>query len=55
MTSLPTEMIAAECRELADVLDGLSEAQWDRPSLCRGWTVRHVVAHHDVGPATGGH
>ena len=30
---------------LADVLDGLSEDQWNRDSLCDGWTVRHVAAH----------
>lgn len=29
----------------ADLLDGLSDEQWDRPSLCAGWTVRHVAAH----------
>jgi uncharacterized protein (TIGR03083 family) len=29
----------------ADLLEGLTEAQWDSPSLCEGWTVRHVAAH----------
>jgi uncharacterized protein (TIGR03083 family) len=38
-------MVAAERRELADVLDGLSEQEWDTPSLCTGWRVREVVAH----------
>ena len=37
--------IAAERRELADVLDGLTDPQWSTPSLCRGWRVREVVAH----------
>jgi uncharacterized protein (TIGR03083 family) len=37
--------IAAERGELAEVLAGLSEAQWDAPSLCAGWRVREVVAH----------
>ncbi|HEX2213951.1 MAG TPA: maleylpyruvate isomerase family mycothiol-dependent enzyme [Mycobacterium sp.] len=32
-------------RELADLLDGLDAAAWDTPSLCEGWTVRHVAAH----------
>lgn len=32
-------------RRTADLLDGLSEEQWDHPSLCDGWTVRHVAAH----------
>ncbi|WP_366139858.1 maleylpyruvate isomerase N-terminal domain-containing protein [uncultured Kocuria sp.] len=27
-------------RRTADLLAGLSEAQWDHPSLCQGWTVR---------------
>lgn len=43
-----TEMVAAERRELAEVLDGLSEAQWNEASLCRGWTVRHLVAHQTM-------
>lgn len=27
------------------LLEGLTPAQWDTPSLCDGWTVRHVAAH----------
>ncbi len=38
-------LIAAERRELAEVLGGLSAAQWQAPSLCAGWTTAHVVAH----------
>lgn len=30
---------------LADLLDGLSDAQWETPSLCDGWRVRDVAAH----------
>jgi len=30
---------------LADLLDGLRAEQWEAPSLCAGWTVRHVAAH----------
>ncbi len=26
--------------ELADLLEGLSEEQWEAPSLCEGWTDR---------------
>ncbi len=37
--------VDAERRELASVLSGLEPAQWDVPSLCRGWLLRHVVAH----------
>ena len=31
--------------ELADLLEGLTDAQWDEPSLCDGWRVREVAAH----------
>ncbi|MFF5973893.1 maleylpyruvate isomerase family mycothiol-dependent enzyme [Streptomyces sp. NPDC012769] len=41
--------IAAERRELAAVLDGLSTEQWDAPSLCGGWRVREVAAHMSMG------
>lgn len=27
------------------MLDGLEPEQWSTPSLCEGWTVRHVAAH----------
>ncbi|GAA4090002.1 maleylpyruvate isomerase family mycothiol-dependent enzyme [Actinomadura miaoliensis] len=39
------ELIAAERRDLADVLDGLGDGQWDAPSLCAGWRTREVAAH----------
>lgn len=29
----------------AVVLEGLTPQQWEHPSLCTGWTVRHVAAH----------
>ncbi|GAA4412835.1 maleylpyruvate isomerase family mycothiol-dependent enzyme [Fodinibacter luteus] len=29
----------------AALLEQLTAAQWDHPSLCEGWTVRHVAAH----------
>ena len=32
-------------RRLAEMLEDLSEQEWDHPSLCRGWTVRQVAAH----------
>ncbi|OHU63315.1 maleylpyruvate isomerase family mycothiol-dependent enzyme [Mycobacteroides chelonae] len=37
--------IAAERRELADALAGLTDNQWATPSLCGAWTVRGVAAH----------
>ncbi|MER7348815.1 maleylpyruvate isomerase family mycothiol-dependent enzyme [Streptomyces aurantiacus] len=41
--------IAAERRELADLLDGLAPEQWDAPTLCAGWRVREVAAHMSLG------
>lgn len=37
--------VAAERRDQAELLSGLTAGQWDAPSLCEGWTVKHVVAH----------
>ncbi|MGK5115305.1 MULTISPECIES: maleylpyruvate isomerase family mycothiol-dependent enzyme [unclassified Geodermatophilus] len=39
------QVIDAQRRSLADLLDDLSGEQWRRPSLCTGWTVRDVAAH----------
>ena len=39
------DLISAERRELASVVEGLSAEQWRSPSLCAGWTTAHVVAH----------
>ncbi|MFI1968291.1 hypothetical protein BLA24_10685 [Streptomyces cinnamoneus] len=41
--------IAAERRELADLLEGLRADEWNTPSLCEGWRVREVVAHMSMG------
>jgi uncharacterized protein (TIGR03083 family) len=38
-------MIREERASLVDALGKLSDADWDKPSLCTGWTVRDVVAH----------
>ena len=32
-------------RRTVAMLEGLTDEQWDHPSLCEGWTVRHVAAH----------
>jgi uncharacterized protein (TIGR03083 family) len=37
--------VAAERRHLAAFVADLTDAEWDTPSLCSAWTVRHVVAH----------
>ncbi|KRF30277.1 maleylpyruvate isomerase family mycothiol-dependent enzyme [Nocardioides sp. Soil805] len=38
-------LVAAERGALAADLAGLSEEQWETPSLCEGWSVRDTVAH----------
>ena len=37
--------IAAERLAVADMLDSLTDEQWNTPSLSAGWTVKNVVAH----------
>ena len=32
-------------RRTADLLEQLTDEQWQHPSLCEGWTVRDVAAH----------
>ena len=32
-------------RRLVDLLEDLSDREWEHPSLCQGWTVRQVAAH----------
>lgn len=39
------DLIAEHRHQLAAVLAGLSAQQWEAPSLCEGWAVRHVTAH----------
>ena len=43
--------VAAQRAILAGELDRLAAEQWNEPSLCQGWQVRHVVAHL-IGEAT---
>lgn len=43
------QVIAAQRLSLADLLDGLTDAQWETPSLCTGWRVRDVAAHLMLG------
>jgi len=31
--------------EIADLLESLHPEQWRAPTLCEGWTVRHMAAH----------
>jgi uncharacterized protein (TIGR03083 family) len=39
------ETIRRERLGLVERLSDLSPEQWDTPSLCAGWSVRHVLAH----------
>ena len=39
------DLVDVERRQLVAVLEGLDEAGWQTPSLCAGWTVRHLVIH----------
>ncbi len=38
-------LAAVAYARFADVVDGLAPADWDRPTDCEGWTVRHLIAH----------
>lgn len=42
------EVYAAAARNrlrIAEMLDNLTDEQWAAPTLCAGWSVRHVAAH----------
>jgi len=39
------QVIVAERLRLADLLDELSDGDWEQPSLCAGWSARDVAAH----------
>lgn len=43
--STTMQMACEEREEFANLLAGLSPAQWEHPSLCARWRVRDVVAH----------
>lgn len=48
MTTATTDvrrLTAGQRRDFADLLAGLTPDEWQRPSLCAGWTVHQVVAH----------
>jgi uncharacterized protein (TIGR03083 family) len=43
-------VIAEQRLSLADLLAGLTDAEWETPSLCDGWRVRDVAAHVAMAP-----
>jgi uncharacterized protein (TIGR03083 family) len=47
-------VIAGCRRELADLLAGLHDEEWERPSLCAQWRVRDVAAHVALIPQSPG-
>ncbi|WP_312858341.1 maleylpyruvate isomerase family mycothiol-dependent enzyme [Pseudonocardia pini] len=44
------EIVASQRRVLAELLAGLSESEWEQPSLCHEWRVRDVAAHVALTP-----
>ncbi|MGW7684368.1 maleylpyruvate isomerase family mycothiol-dependent enzyme [Kribbella sp. NPDC054772] len=46
--------VTAERSECANVLAGLTDDQWDQPTLCAGWRVRELVAHMTMPYRTSG-
>lgn len=44
------QMITEQRLALADLLDGLSDTDWEQPSLCSGWRIRDVAAHVAMAP-----
>jgi len=47
-------VIAGQRRALADLLAGLRESDWERPSLCAEWRVKDVAAHLALTPQSPG-
>ena len=39
------DLVAGERNDLADLLETLSEQQWNTATLCEGWKVRDVTGH----------
>ena len=47
-------VIGEQRRVLADLLATLSDADWERPSLCAQWRIRDVAAHVAMTPQSPG-
>jgi uncharacterized protein (TIGR03083 family) len=48
------QVIAEQRLTLARLLEGLSDDEWEHPSLCAGWRVRDVAAHVAMAPQVPG-
>jgi uncharacterized protein (TIGR03083 family) len=46
--------IERQRRVIAELLEDLTDEQWDTPSLCTGWRVRDVAAHIAMAPTPPG-
>jgi uncharacterized protein (TIGR03083 family) len=46
----PWDKISADRRAFADYLESLAPDDWNKPSLCEGWTVKGVTTHLLVTP-----
>ena len=44
------QVVVEQRLALAELLAGLSETDWEQPSLCAGWRVREVAAHVTLIP-----
>jgi uncharacterized protein (TIGR03083 family) len=44
------QVIERERHSLADLLQTLTEDEWEQPSLCYGWRIRDVAAHVALAP-----
>ena len=44
------QVVVEQRLAMAELLAGLSEADWEHPSLCPGWRVRDVAAHVTLMP-----
>jgi uncharacterized protein (TIGR03083 family) len=45
MTFDYTETLQAERKVLIELAEGLTSADWERPSGCAGWSVKDVISH----------
>ncbi|HEX2909770.1 MAG TPA: maleylpyruvate isomerase family mycothiol-dependent enzyme [Chloroflexia bacterium] len=43
------QLVRAELLDLSHFLHTLNKAEWEEPTLCEGWRVRHIVGHFVVG------
>ncbi|MGH7859598.1 MAG: maleylpyruvate isomerase N-terminal domain-containing protein, partial [Candidatus Binatia bacterium] len=39
------DALDAQCKDLVALVGELSDADWERPSRCSGWTVKELIAH----------